>query len=97
MPLKMQAGMSKKYKVVFEKKYEKDLKYVHSSYRKAIIEKCFSLGDNPRPDGYLKLKGADNLFRIRVGPYRIIYTIQDEKLIVLVLEIGDRKDIYKDY
>lgn len=87
--------MTKKYKVVFEKKYIKDLKHIHPSYYKAIMETSLSLGDNPRPDGYIKLKGADNLFRVRVGPYRIIYTIQDDKLIVLVLEIGDRKNVYK--
>lgn len=61
------------------------------------METSLSLGTNPRPDGYVKLKGSDNLFRVRVGPYRIIYTIQDDKLIVLVLEIGDRKDVYKNY
>lgn len=87
--------MSKKYKVVFEKKYIKDLKHVHPSYHTVINDVCLALGENPRPDGYIKLKGSDNLFRIRVGPYRIIYTIQDDKLIVLVLEIGDRKDIYR--
>jgi mRNA interferase RelE/StbE len=87
--------MSKKYKVVFERKYIKDLKHVHPSYHKAVMETSLSLGNNPRPDGYIKLKGADNLFRVRIGPYRIIYTIQDDKLIVLVLEIGDRKDVYK--
>lgn len=88
--------MSKKYKVVFEKKYVKDLKHIHPAYRKIIMETTLSLGNNPRPEGYIKLKGADNLFRVRVGPYRIIYTIQDDKLIVLVLEIGDRKDVYKN-
>lgn len=87
--------MSKKYQVVFERKYIKDLKYIHPSYHKAITEAVLSLGKNPRPEGYIKLKGSDNLFRIRIGPYRVIYTIQDDKLIVLVLEIGDRKDIYK--
>jgi mRNA interferase RelE/StbE len=87
--------MSKKYKVVFERKYTKDLKLIHPSYHTAIMKAAFALSDNPRPEGYAKLKGSDNLFRIRVGPYRIIYTIQDDKLIVLVLEIGDRKDIYK--
>lgn len=87
--------MSKSYQVVFEKKYTKDLKHIHHIYHKAIMKAALSLGENPRPEGYLKLKGADNLFRIRVGPYRIIYTIQDDKLIVLVLEIGDRKEIYK--
>jgi mRNA interferase RelE/StbE len=80
---------------LFEKKYAKDLKHVHPSYHKAINESTLSLGENPRPESCVKLKGLDNLYRIRVGPYRIIYTIQDDKLIVLVLEIGDRKDIYK--
>ena len=87
--------MFKKYKVVFEKKYVKDLKHIHPTYHKIVMESALSLGENPRPNGYLKLKGSDDLFRVRVGPYRIIYTIQAEKLIVLVLEIGDRKDIYK--
>lgn len=87
--------MSKKYSVVFEKKYIKDLKHVHPAYHKALLDAVLSLGDNPRPEGYIKLKGSDQLFRIRVGPYRIIYTIMDDKLIVLVLEMGDRKDIYK--
>lgn len=91
----MPAGMLKNYQVVFEQKYTKDLKYVHPSYHKAIKKAVLSLGDNPRPEGYIKLKGSDDLFRIRVGPYRVIYTIKDDKLIVLVLEIGDRKDIYK--
>ena len=87
--------MSKKYRVVFDKRYTKDLKYIHASYHKAIMKAATGLGENPRPDGCIKLKGSDNLFRIRVGPYRIIYTIQDDQLIVLVLEIGDRKDIYR--
>lgn len=87
--------MSKKYQVLFDKKYVKDLKYIENSYRQAIIATANALGDNPRPHGYIKLKGFDNLFRIRIGPYRLIYTIQDDKLIVLVLELGDRKDVYK--
>lgn len=87
--------MSKKYQVLFERSYIKDLKYIHPSYHKSIQEAVLALGENPRPEGYIKLKGSDNLFRIRVGPYRIIYTIQDNKLVVLVLEIGDRKDVYK--
>lgn len=87
--------MSKKYSVVFEKKYIKDLKHVHPAYHKALMEAVLALGDNPRPEGYIKLKDSDHLFRIRIGPYRTIYTIMDDKLIVLVLEVGDRNDIYK--
>jgi mRNA interferase RelE/StbE len=87
--------MFKKYQVVFEKKYIKDLKYVHPSYHMLVKKAALSLENDPRPEGYIKLKGSDNLFRIRVGPYKIIYTIQDDKLIILVLEIGDRKDVDK--
>ncbi len=87
--------MSKKYKVLFDKRYNKDLKQVHPTYHKAIKEISLALANNPRPEGSIKLKGSDNLYRIRVGPYRIIYTIEDDKLIVLVLEIGDRKDVYR--
>ena len=85
--------MLKKYRVVFDKRYIKDLKHIHPVHHQAIIKAALSLGENPRPDGYIKLKGADHLFRVRVGSYRIIYTIHDDKLIVLVLEIGSRKDI----
>ena len=52
------------------------------------------LADNPRPPGSIKLKGEDS-YRIRVGDYRIIYTIQDDRLIVLVIEVGHRRDIYR--
>lgn len=87
--------MSNRYKVVFEKKYIKDFKHIHPSYHKAIHDAAVSLGENPRPEGYTKLKGTDNLYRIRCGDYRIIYTIQDDVLIVLVIEVGHKKDIYK--
>ena len=88
--------MIKKYTVLFEKKYIKDLKHIHPNYHKAIKDTVLSLAENPRPNGYIKLKDSENLFRIRIDPYRIIYTIQDDKLLILVLEIGNRKDIYKN-
>jgi mRNA interferase RelE/StbE len=53
-----------------------------------------SLADNPRPPGCLKLHGRGDQYRIRVGDYRIIYEIQDDILIVLVVEVGPRDSIY---
>lgn len=52
---------------------------------------------DPRPDGYKKLKGKINpaLYRIRCGDYRIIYTIEDDVLIIVIIEIGHRKQIYR--
>lgn len=53
-----------------------------------------SLANNPRPHGYKKLKGEE-AYRIRVGDYRIIYEIDDGRIIVSVVSVGHRKDIYK--
>ena len=49
----------------------------------------------PRPHGVKKLLGVDDLYRVRVGSYRVVYTIRDDRLIVLVLRISDRKDVYR--
>jgi len=53
------------------------------------------LAENPRPDGVVKLKGADNEYRIRSGDYRVRYEIGDEELIILLLQCKHRKDVYK--
>jgi mRNA interferase RelE/StbE len=50
----------------------------------------------PRPPGCVKLTGYPNLYRIRVGNYRIVYEIQDAKLIIIVITVADRKDVYRD-
>jgi mRNA interferase RelE/StbE len=52
------------------------------------------LAENPRPQGYIKLKGEE-AYRIRVGDYRIIYEINDDKITVIVVAVGHRKYIYK--
>lgn len=54
------------------------------------------LSSNPRPDGSKKLKGSDeNMWRIRIGDYRVIYIIEDEIKVINVRKVGNRKDIYK--
>ena len=55
-----------------------------------------ALRSEPRPDGSQKLKGMDGLYRIRSGDYRIVYVIRDDRLLVLVVRIGDRKDVYRE-
>ena len=56
----------------------------------------FALSDDPRPDGVRKLTDHNSLYRVRVGDYRVIYRIQDMKLVVLVIRIGSRADVYKN-
>ncbi len=53
------------------------------------------LAIDPRPSGARKLTGYDDVFRVRTGRYRVIYSIEGTSLIVLVLKIGHRKDIYR--
>jgi mRNA interferase RelE/StbE len=62
--------------------------------RSRIAQRLALLSDNPRPPGSIKLSGREE-YRIRVGDYRIIYTIQDQRLIVLVIDVGHRGDIYR--
>lgn len=87
--------MSKVYKVVLEKKYVKDLRLIPKTYHCHIIEAVQKLAENPRHENSIKLKGYDNLYRVRVGPYRIIYSISDALITIYVLEIGDRKEVYR--
>ncbi len=54
-----------------------------------------SLAENPRPPGCLKMQGNEELYRIRVGDYRILYQVRDSVLLVLVVSIGNRSEIYR--
>lgn len=60
-----------------------------------IFDKIEKLSTNPRPKGYKQLKTEDKLFRVRVGDYRIVYKIQDAVLIILILRIAHRREIYR--
>ena len=60
-----------------------------------IRRRIDALADDPRAPGTKKLQGADDLYRLRVGDYRVIYQIQDDVLLVLVVRVGHRKDVYR--
>ena len=67
--------------------------------RKQVTRDILRLEDNPRPHGVEKLESREKLYRLYVGPgkdYRVIYQIRDEVLIVLVVRVGDRKDVYRN-
>jgi mRNA interferase RelE/StbE len=84
------------YKVVISRSAEKDLSKLSKKVLLPISNAIDALEVNPRPPGCKKLKGAtENLWRIRVGDYRIIYAIADEVRIVDVRKVGHRKDIYE--
>lgn len=90
--------MIKNYVIKYNKRYLKDLENIPKKDRNHIIDKILELQENPRPDGYKKLQGPLNppLYRIQIGDYRVVYTIQDDVLLILIIAVGHRKDIYQN-
>ncbi|MFN7675657.1 type II toxin-antitoxin system RelE/ParE family toxin [Flavobacterium sp.] len=82
------------YSIEIRSKVLKSLVKINEPHYSALKKQLYDLADNPRPIGYRKLKGRKG-YRIRVGNYRIIYDIFDSKLIIVVIELGHRKDIYE--
>ncbi len=83
------------YKIIITKSIQKQLDNLPSNIQDRVYEKISQLAEEPRPDGVAKLKGYDNEYRIRIGDYRLVHEIQDEKLIVLILQCKHRRDVYK--
>jgi mRNA interferase RelE/StbE len=83
------------YNVIIGKKVGKTLDRLPDEYYQLIIKHLLDLENNPRPFGCIKLTGSQNSYRIRVGVYRIIYTIKDDVLTVEVIKIDHRKDVYR--
>lgn len=85
-----------RHRILFDKRYIKELAKIPKSIQESIRQKVQGLVDNPRPEGSLKLQGSKKspLYRIRCGDYRVIYTVKDEVLIVLVVDVGYRRNIY---
>lgn len=82
------------YKLAFKKSVAKDLRVFPKQDVKRIMQRIRSLAEDPRPVGCEKLSGRER-YRVRQGVYRIIYEIEDERLIVLVVKVGHRRDIYR--
>jgi mRNA interferase RelE/StbE len=82
-------------RVEFLPRADKQLRALAHLVQARIVRAVRNLADNPRPPGCAKLTGTDDLWRIRVGDYRVIYHIQDADLLVLVVRIGHRRDVYK--
>jgi mRNA interferase RelE/StbE len=83
------------YNVIIGKKAEKMLDELPNNYYQLIIGHLLDLEQNPRPFGSIKLSGSKNAYRIRVGVYRIIYTIEDNILTVEVIKIDHRRNVYR--
>ncbi len=92
----MRAQARPTYHIEFAQPAEKQLEDLPSSVQRRVKEKIDSLERNPRPQGIDKIAGEEQLYRVRIGDYRVIYQIRDSEHLVLVLHIGGRKDIYRN-
>ena len=76
----------------------RELERLDPSVRRRVFSDIEKLKENPRPHGVVKMETKEKLYRVYVGPgknYRAIYQIRDEILLVLVVKVGDRKDVYR--
>ena len=85
----------KQYKVILSDKVQKRIKSVPNDYLVKIHKSLSSLSLNPRPFGCVKLAGSENHYRIRVGVYRVVYSIEDDILVVQVIKIDHRSNVYR--
>ena len=84
-----------KYSVRFVRSARKELEQLPDAALQRVFPKIEALGENPRPPGCKKLRGATDLWRIRVGNYRVVYQVADAVLLVEIRAVGDRKDVYE--
>ena len=83
------------YEIRLTKRAERQLSRLVPEVQVRLQLAIDALDENPRPDGVKKFKGKDSQYRIRVGDYRIIYTIEDQRLLIVVVQLGTRSNVYK--
>ncbi len=84
------------YAVSFKTSAVKQIQRLPKPLAERVLAKAASLGREPRPPGSVKLAGASNLWRIRVGDYRIVYAIDDRKKLVDIRIVAHRREVYRD-
>jgi len=83
------------YEIVWRRTTKRDLRRISREQVTKIVEAVNTLKDNPRPRASVKLTGSECAYRIRLGDYRVIYEVYDEKVIVEVVKVGHRREVYR--
>ena len=83
------------YRLTFKKSVTKDFRAIPKDDVSRILVRIKALVDEPRPMGSEKLSGQDR-YRVRQGVYRIVYEIQDEELVIIVVKVGHRREVYRE-
>ena len=83
------------YEVVITRQPRKVIRKLPRNLKERIIKAALALATDPRPPGYKRLTAHPDLYRIRVGDWRIIYTIEDDMLVILILKVAPRGGVYR--
>jgi mRNA interferase RelE/StbE len=84
-----------KYRVQISATAERQLRRLPRDDQLRVVRAVLALAQDPRPPGCRTLQGYDDVFRIRVGTYRVIYSVEGRQLLVIILKVGHRKDVYR--
>lgn len=84
-----------RYEVKIARRAVKSLARLPRREQQRIRAAIDLLADEPRPPGCVALKGEDRAYRVRIGDYRIVYEVHDDRLVVLVVRVGHRRDVYR--
>jgi mRNA interferase RelE/StbE len=84
-----------RYSVEISRTAEKQLRALTAPDLGKIVRALDGLGNDPHPPGSRKLSGYTDVFRLRVGVYRVLYSVEGNRLVVIILKIGHRKDVYR--
>jgi mRNA interferase RelE/StbE len=83
------------YRIVTTRRAAKDLAALPKAVVRRVDAKILNLAHAPRPAEAVKLKGADALYRLRVGDYRIIYEVKDDVVVIVIVRVGHRREVYR--
>ena len=83
------------YRLILKRSAEKELLALPKTQAFKVKSAIAELGENPRPQGCKKMSGSADDYRIRIGNYRVIYSVNDVEVTVWVIKIGHRKDVYR--
>jgi mRNA interferase RelE/StbE len=85
------------YAIKYRRSVAKDLRRLPKNLLPAVVKRIQKLAKNPMPAGASKLRGTDNMYRVRQGDYRIVYSIENRQLIIIIVRVAHRKDAYKNW
>ncbi len=83
------------HEVEISRTAEKQLRKLPRDVQERIVRRMLLLAEDPFPQGAKKLTGYDDVYRVRVGRYRILYSVSRRRLVIIILKVGQRKDIYR--